>query len=138
MRVSFFIFAFVEVLFALRKVLHCAILRKVLQRLRCSLFVASFNGASGPHPPSADVERETRIELAWAAWKAAALPLCYSRILHRNKWWAGKDLHLRRLAPLDLQSSPFGCSGTCPSNFTIFFKSWSWWRESNPQPPHYK
>ena len=32
----------------------------------------------------------------------------------------------------DLQSAPFGHSGIPPYLF------WSWWRESNPQPAHYK
>ena len=34
----------------------------------------------------------------------------------------------------DLQSAPFGRSGTCP----LDIKLWSWWLESNPQPADYK
>ena len=34
----------------------------------------------------------------------------------------------------DLQSAPFGRSGTCP----LDIKFWSWWLESNPQPADYK
>ena len=33
----------------------------------------------------------------------------------RFRWWAGKDSNLRRTMPVDLQSTPFGHSGTDPS-----------------------
>ncbi len=32
----------------------------------------------------------------------------------RVEWWAGKDLHLGRRKPPDLQSGPFDCFGTDP------------------------
>ena len=35
----------------------------------------------------------------------------------------------------DLQSAPFGHSGTYPYLFT---KKWSWWTDSNPRPADYK
>lgn len=45
-------------------------------------------------------------------------------------WWRGEDLNLRRRTPTDLQSVPFGHSGTPPL--------WSWRWDSNPQPADYK
>ena len=35
----------------------------------------------------------------------------------------------------DLQSAPFGHSGTYPYSIT---KKWSWWTDSNPRPADYK
>src|SRR5215467_38225 len=51
------------------------------------------------------------------AWKAGALPLSYSRPrgIELPRWWGGEDLNLRRLAPADLQSAPFGHLGTSPN-----------------------
>ena len=37
----------------------------------------------------------------------------------------------------DLQSAPFGHSGI-PPYMKLWYTSWSWWRESNPQPADYK
>src|SRR5438034_11290915 len=45
-----------------------------------------------------------------SAWKADALP---TELRPRAEWW-GKDSNLRRLTPADLQSAPFGRSGTPP------------------------
>ena len=45
-------------------------------------------------------------------------------------WWRGVDLNHRRHTPTDLQSVPFGHSGTPPF--------WSWRRDLNPQPADYK
>src|SRR5262249_26493277 len=50
------------------------------------------------------------------AWKARALPtelfpLCYGG---PRVWWRGEDSNLRRRTPADLQSAPFGRSGTSP------------------------
>ncbi len=42
-------------------------------------------------------------------------------------------MNLRRRPPTDLQSVPFGHSGTPPRNFT-----WSWRWDLNPQPADYK
>ncbi len=55
------------------------------------------------HPAPFLVERATRIELAYLAWKASALPLSYARFLLLNnfsdiKWYgAGRHLQLGRL-----------------------------------------
>src|SRR5438034_8467222 len=46
-----------------------------------------------------------------SAWKADALP---TELRPRAEWW-GKDSNLRRLTPADLQSAPFGHSGTPPA-----------------------
>ena len=46
-------------------------------------------------------------------------------------WWWGVDLNHRRHTPTDLQSVPFGHSGTPP-------QAWSWRRDLNPQPADYK
>src|SRR6266568_5299636 len=39
--------------------------------------------------------------------------LSYARAPRAPEWW-GKDSNLRRLTPADLQSAPFGHSGTPP------------------------
>ena len=46
-------------------------------------------------------------------------------------WWAGVDSDHRSQVTTDLQSVPFGRSGTYPY-------MWSWRLESNPQPADYK
>ena len=46
-----------------------------------------------------------------------------------KRWWRGKDSNLRRHTPADLQSAPFGHSGTTP---------WSCSQESNLRPSVYK
>ena len=38
----------------------------------------------------------------------------------------------------DLQSAPFGHSGTPPYSLKHQGKSWSWWTDSNPRPADYK
>src|SRR6185436_3910599 len=35
------------------------------------------------------------------------------------RWWRGKDSNLRRHTPADLQSAPFGHSGTSPARQTV-------------------
>ncbi len=50
------------------------------------------------------------IEPTQSAWKAEVLPLNYTRVIR----WRGKDSNLRRRKPSDLQSDPFGRSGTPP------------------------
>ena len=55
------------------------------------------------------------IEPTCVAWKATVLPLNYSRI-------SGGQGRIRTFVghrPPDLQSGPFGCSGTCPHNMLI-------------------
>ncbi len=58
---------------------------------------------------------------------ATGLPVSYS---FSRVWWRGVDLNHRRHTPTDLQSVPFGHSGTPPF--------WSWRRDLNPQPADYK
>src|SRR3990172_2185648 len=52
--------------------------------------------------------------------------------LSSEGWWRGEDLNLRRRTPADLQSAPFGHSGTPPLH------RWSRREESNLQPSDYK
>src|SRR5262249_5414532 len=55
-----------------------------------------------------------------SAWKADALPTelfppsNVVRLPPHACWWRGKDSNLRRHKPADLQSAPFGHSGTSP------------------------
>ena len=73
------------------------------------------------------------IEPTLSAWKAEVLPLNYARMIHNlinshalavsarsasNQLilWRGKDSNLRRRKPSDLQSDPFGRSGTPPQS----------------------
>src|SRR5438034_219636 len=75
------------------------------------------------------------------AWKARALP---PELLPRFMiWfvlriakWRGEDSNLRRHSPADLQSAPFGHSGTSPHRFRR--AAWSRWSESNRRPADYK
>ena len=53
-------------------------------------------------------ERPTRIELASSAWKAEVLPLNYTRTVE------GGGFEPPKAEPADLQSAPFGHSGTPP------------------------
>ena len=74
--------------------------------------------------------------------RLALYQLSYSRSpLTLISWWRGEDSNLRRHKPADLQSAPFGHSGTSPPrNFDpqkIFCRP-SRWRESNSQHPDYK
>src|SRR5208283_1692644 len=62
----------------------------------------------------------------------SALPATFS-ILH-HVWWRGEDSNLRRRSPSDLQSDPFGHSGTSPRNIS----NQSRWSESNRRPTDYK
>jgi hypothetical protein len=67
------------------------------------------------------MERVKGIEPSYSAWKAAALPLSYTRVqgvcirsTGRRKWWRGLDLNQRRVAPADLQSAAIDRSATSP------------------------
>ena len=62
------------------------------------------------------------IEPTSSAWKAEVLPLNYTRTSRRGSptefgsfWWRGVDSNHRRHKPTDLQSVPFGRSGTPPN-----------------------
>jgi hypothetical protein len=70
-----------------------------------------------------EVERVRGIEPPYSAWKAAALPLSYTRVSALVwAWWAEKDSNLRRREPADLQSAPFGRFGICPSGVRLSVK----------------
>ncbi len=43
-----------------------------------------------------------------------------------------------KASPTDLQSAPFGHSGTSPTLLFQIFKELSQWRDSNPRPADYK
>ena len=71
------------------------------------------------------MERETGFEPATPSlegWRSSQLS--YSRILFLMtnfksvfiNWWGGEVSNLRRLTPTDLQSVPFGHSGTSPNH----------------------
>ena len=63
--------------------------------------------------------------------RVALYQLSYARVKQLFKWWRGVDSNHRKLTLADLQSAPFGHSGTTP------FK-WSCSQESNLRPTDYK
>ena len=70
-----------------------------------------------------------------SAWKANAL----STELLPQSQWARMDSNHRRHKPADLQSAPFGHSGTCPLHCcNVCFKKKSGRRDSNPRPSAWK
>ena len=82
-----------------------------------------------------------------SAWKADALPLSYSRSSHcrTTRLVEGEGFEPSKASPADLQSAPFGRSGTPPKGLALDLdparpglEEESWRRDSNPQPPHYK
>ena len=72
--------------------------------------------------------------------RLALYQLSYSRSpLHPQNWWRGEDSNLRRHTPADLQSAPFGHSGTSPQQIlNSNTPGWSRWSESNRRPADYK
>src|SRR6266545_6525137 len=59
----------------------------------------------------------------------------------RHGKWRGVDSNHRRREPADLQSAPFGRSGTPPDLLVTVREShcsWSWRWDSNPRPAAYK
>jgi 23S rRNA (guanosine2251-2'-O)-methyltransferase len=73
------------------------------------------------------MERVKGIEPSYSAWKAAALPLSYTRDIctlqqyaGKAKWWRGLDLNQRRANPADLQSAAIDRSATSPDTFRAF------------------
>src|SRR5271168_4889059 len=75
------------------------------------------------------------------AWKARALPTeLFPPIPVRPRtcdhWWRGEDSNLRRRTPADLQSAPFGHSGTSPLRKRS--RNQSRWADLNRQPTDYK
>src|SRR6266568_9233636 len=88
-----------------------------------------------------------------SAWKADALPTelfprsarserPLSSRRSRHFQWRGVDLNHRRRVPADLQSAPFGRSGTPPESplqpSHPNARPWSWRWDSNPRPAAYK
>ena len=59
-------------------------------------------------------------------------------------WWERMDSDHRSMKATDLQSAPFGHSGTLPFRFSrknlsgLTDRKWSWWTDSNPRPADYK
>ena len=51
-------------------------------------------------------------------------------------WWERVDSNHRSKDATDLQSVPFGHSGTLP--YYYIKKKWSWWTDLNPRPADYK
>ena len=82
---------------------------------------------------SEKMERETGFEPATPSLEGSrSSQLSYSRlgelfIFSHDKMWRGEDSNLRRHTPADLQSAPFGHSGTSPYrplSDIILTKSW--------------
>lgn len=77
--------------------------------------------------------------------RVALYQLSYARA-EQKKWWRGIDSNNRRLTPADLQSAPFGHSGTTPKNLIYrnirsngpIDEKWSCSQESNLRPTVYK
>ena len=80
------------------------------------------------------------IEPTLSAWKAEVLPLNYTRFIHPFCiiLVEGEGFEPSKAEPSDLQSDPFGRSGTPPNEHVLpeISKSWRW--ESNPLPADYK
>ena len=62
-----------------------------------------------------NVERVMGIEPTQSAWKAGVLPLNYTRRSNSNMMVEGGGFEPPKVEPADLQSDPFGRSGTPPS-----------------------
>ena len=61
------------------------------------------------------MERVKGVEPSYSAWKAAALPLCYTRKSKiPPKWWKGVDSNHRTQKRADLQSAAINHSATFP------------------------
>ncbi len=57
--------------------------------------------------------------------------------MNEDFWWERMDSNHRSVKAADLQSVPFGHSGTLP--YLILVKiQWSWWTDLNPRPADYK
>src|SRR5206468_4789661 len=73
--------------------------------------------------------------------RLALYHLSYSRrssFVSSPEEWRGEDSNLRRQSPADLQSAPFGHSGTSPQRIPNKAPGWSRWSESNRRPADYK
>ena len=66
-------------------------------------------------------------------------PLPFWSQVRYFKWWGEKDSNLRSRKTTDLQSVPFGHSGTSPFRCGLNHEFlMSRWRDSNPRPTDYK
>ncbi len=65
-------------------------------------------------------------------WPIELFPRHWGKLVERGGFEPPKA------APTDLQSAPFGHSGTSPAGNASIFFAWSWRWESNPQPADYK
>jgi hypothetical protein len=81
------------------------------------------------------LERVIGIDPTSSAWKAGVLPLNYTR---KIKMVEGGGFEPPKAEPADLQSAPFGHSGTPPLFKFLRQNKWSWRRDLNPQPADYK
>src|SRR5690554_4886048 len=85
------------------------------------------------------LERAAGIEPASSAWKAEVIATirCPRAISGGGGW-----IRTSEAFASDLQSDPFGHSGTPPSqartSAPVTTKKWSWRTESNPRPADYK
>ena len=76
-----------------------------------------------------------------SAWKADALPI---ELFPHTTWHAkiylveGGGFEPPKASPADLQSDPFGRSGTPPKQRFHNTSDWSWRWDLNPQPADYK
>ena len=67
------------------------------------------------------LERVTGIEPVYSAWKAAALPLSYTRIFRsEDEWWRELDLNQRRLSQRIYSPSPL----TTRASLHSFVRIW--------------
>ena len=61
------------------------------------------------------------IEPTQSAWKAGVLPLNYTRSMYLRMVVEGGGFEPPKAEPADLQSDPFGRSGTPPKHYNIMF-----------------
>lgn len=72
------------------------------------------------------LERVTGIEPVYSAWKAAALPLSYTRIFRsEDEWWRELDLNQRRLSQRIYSPSPLTTRASLHSFVRIWRPSFS-------------
>ncbi len=101
-----------------------------------------FGAGNGTRTRDPELGRLALYQLSYSRLSPAIkLRLRYQPPLSRNTlmilhyvWWRGEDSNLRRRSPSDLQSDPFGHSGTSPPKS----RSASRWSESNRRPTDYK
>ncbi len=71
-----------------------------------------------PATPSLEGWRSSQLSYSRMIFSDFGLPILNLHFAITNRihttWWGGEDSNLRRLTPTDLQSVPFGRSGTSP------------------------